>query len=84
MKKSQEIKNRKRDTEHKDFDSFATTSEYTMDNVASKDVNGGFASSVQKLRLEKIVPSTSNGKYDETIQNYNIERTLESRTFGFL
>jgi hypothetical protein len=55
-----------------------------MDNVASKDVHGGFASSVQKLRKEKIVPSTSTGECDETIQNYNMERTLESRTFGFL
>jgi hypothetical protein len=52
MKKSQEIKNseQKRDTVHKDFDSFSATLEYTMDNVASKDVHGGFASSVQKLR----------------------------------
>jgi hypothetical protein len=51
-KKSDEIKNseQKRDTEHKDFDSFAATSEYTMDNVASIDVHGGFASSIQKLR----------------------------------
>jgi hypothetical protein len=40
-----------------------------MDNFDSKYVHGSFASSVQKLRQEKRVPSTSTGECDETIQN---------------
>jgi hypothetical protein len=52
-----------------------------MDNVASKYVHGGFASSVQKLRHEKRVPSTSTRECDETIQNYNMERNVHN-TYG--
>jgi hypothetical protein len=72
------LRTEKRDTEHKDFDSSAATSECTAHNVASKDVHGGFISSVQKPSQEKILPATSTGECDETIQNYNLERHVHN------
>ncbi|CAM0880526.1 unnamed protein product [Alopecurus aequalis] len=60
----------KKDTKHKDFDSSAANSEYTLDNVASKDVHDGFVSSVQKL------PTTSSGEGDE--ENNNLERNVHN------
>jgi hypothetical protein len=72
------LRTEKRDTEHKDFDSSAATSEYTAHNVASKDVHGGFISSVQTPSQEKILPATSTGECDETIQNYNLERHVHN------
>jgi hypothetical protein len=74
------LRTEKRDIEHKDFDSSAANSEYTVDKVAAKDVHNSFVSSVQKLCQEKILfaTSTGDGEGDENSLNNNLERSVHN------
>uniref|UniRef100_A0ACD5VPQ2 Uncharacterized protein n=1 Tax=Avena sativa TaxID=4498 RepID=A0ACD5VPQ2_AVESA len=77
MKKiPKKLRTAKKDSEHKDFDSFA--SKTTADLFYSKDMHHDFPSSGWRLSKKNALPTISTQQDDENIQNNNLERNTQS------